>query len=128
MLLELSTIIHRFRPLKSSPTGKPDKCFYYALDYNLNRFEEAQGYIASNHVNAKVSSISFKGRFYLMSIRMGEKWIKLSTTVALNRIRKSEELEKGWRKSDFALPAELTDLDLVHIIPLGSVLQMIKLG
>ena len=84
----------------------------------MNRFEEAQGYIASNHFNAKVSSISFKERFYLMSVRMGEKWIKLSTTLALNRIRKSEELEKGWRKGDHGLPAEFRDLDPIHVVPL----------
>ena len=102
----------------SRPTGNSDKCFYYAPDYNLDRFEEAQGYIASNHFNAKVSSISFKGIFYLMSARLGEHFIKLSTTVALNRIRRDEELEKGWKKGDFRLPVELRDQDLVHVIPL----------
>ena len=53
-----------------------------------------------------------------MSVRMGEEWIKLSTTVALNRIRKSEEFEKGWKKGDFGLPAESRDLDPVHVVPL----------
>ena len=59
---------------------------------------------------------------------MGEKWIKLSTTVALNRIRKSEELEKGWKKGDIGLPAELRDLDPVHVVPLERVLKLIKLA
>lgn len=90
----------------------------------MNRFEEAQGYIASNHFNAKTSSVSFKGVFYLMSIRMGEEWIKISSTVALNRIRKDEELEKGWRKDEMALPAEMRaglNFDPVHIVPLKGV-------
>ena len=104
--------------INSSPTGRIDKCFFYAPDYNLNRFEEAQGFIASNHFNSKVSSVSFKGVFFLMSVRMGDQYIKLSTTIALNRIRKSEEFEKGWKKGDYGLPEELRDLDPVHIIPL----------
>lgn len=110
--------------LKSAPTERSQKCFYYAPEYNLNRFEEAQGYIASNHFNAKTSSVSFKGVFYLMSIRMGEEWIKISSTVALNRIRKDEELEKGWRKDEMALPAEMRaglNFDPVHIVPLKGV-------
>ena len=82
------------------------------------RFEESQGYIASNHQNAKVSSISFRGVFYLMSVKLGDHFIKLSTTLSLNRIRKEEELEKGWKKGDFGVPAELRDLDLVHVVPL----------
>ena len=56
-----------------------------------------------------------------MSIRLGERWVKLSTTVSLNRIRKNEELEKGWRKNEIALPPELRDLDLVHLIPMNTV-------
>ena len=106
-----------------SPNGRPDKCYYFAPDYNLklNRFEEAQGYIASNHFNAKMSSVSFKGVFKLMSVKLGERWIKLSTTLALNRIRKSEELEKGWKRDEIALPAEFRDLDPVHLIPLNRV-------
>ena len=105
----------------SSPTGRPEKCFYYAPDYNLNRFEEAQGFIANKHFNAKLSSVSFKGVFHLMSVMLGEKFIKLSKTVALNRIRASEELEKGWKKGEIALPVEFRDLDPVHIIPLIGV-------
>ena len=56
-----------------------------------------------------------------MSVRMGEHFIKLSTTRALNRIRKSEELEKGWKKDEIGLPAELRDLDPVHVVPLKRV-------
>lgn len=101
-----------------APTKRADKCFYYAPDYNLNRFEEAQGFIASNHVSAKLSSTTFNGIFHLMSVRLGERWIKLSTTLALNRIRKTEELEKGWKKGEILLPVEFRDLDPVHVIPL----------
>ena len=114
--------------IRSRPTARDDKCFYYAPDYNLNRFETAQGYIASNHINAKVSSISFGEIFYLMSIRIGDGWIKISKTVALNRIRKSEELEKGWRKDEIAKPVEFRDLDLVHVVPLKTVLRKGLLG
>ena len=139
-----------------------DKCFYYAPDYNLDRFEEAQdqdsrlfgvlqvklsiekifnwkefeikggslhtsikdilnpnkGFIAANHFNAKVSSISFKGTFYLMSARLGDHFILLSTTLALNRIRRDEEFEKGWKKGALSLPIEVNELDFVHVIPL----------
>ena len=98
-----------------------DKCYYYAPDYNLNRFEEAQGYIASNHFNAKVSSTSLKGVFYLMSVKMGDYYIKISKTLALNRIRRDEELEKGWKKDEIKLPAEIRDLDPVHVVPLARV-------
>ena len=108
-----------------SPTGRSDKCYYYAPEYNLNRFEESQGFIASNHFNAKTSSISFNGIFYLMSVRLGERWIKLSTTLALNRIRKSEEMEKGWRKSEIKLPPEFRDLDPVHVIPIIDVKKLL---
>ena len=76
-------------------------------------------------VNAKVSSISFGGVFYLMSIRIGDGWIKVSKTIALNRIRKSEELEKGWHKDELAMPVEYKDFDLVHIVPLETVLNEI---
>ena len=84
----------------------------------MNRFEEAQGFIASNHFSAKVSSTSFRGVFYLMSVKLGDHYIKLSTTVALNSIRKDEELKKGWRKGLFSIPVELRDLDPVHVVPL----------
>ena len=107
--------------ISSRPTGREDKCFFYAPDYNLNRFEEAQGYIASNHISAKVSSISFKGVFHLMSVKLGDNFIRLSTTLSLNRIRKREESEKGWKKGEFGVPAELRDLDLVHVVPLERV-------
>ena len=56
-----------------------------------------------------------------MSVKLGEGWIKLSTTIAVNRIHKSEEMEKGWKKDEIALPAELRDLDPVHLIPLKRV-------
>ena len=107
--------------VESRPRSREDKCYYYAPDFNAQRFEEAQGYIASNHFNAKVSSISFKGVFYLMSARLGDHYIKLSKTLALNRIRREEELEKGWKKGDFGVPAELRDLNLVHVVPLDRV-------
>ena len=106
---------------KSAPTGRADKCYYYAPDYNLGRFEEAQGFIASNHFNAKLSSVSFKGEFKLISIRLGEYWIKLSTTVGLTPLRKSEEMEKGWKKGEIGLPSEFRSLDPVHVIPLNRV-------
>ena len=124
---------------KSSPDARPDKCYYYAPDYNLNRFETAQGkkellltlilttfegYIASNHFNARTSSISFGGTFFLISMRLGVNWITLSKTVALNSIRSTEELEKGWRKDEIALPAMFRDFDPVHVIPLEWVRQM----
>ena len=57
-----------------------------------------------------------------MSVRLGERWIRLSTTVALNRIRKSEEMEKGWRKNEIALPVEFRDLDPVHVVPMKRVI------
>ena len=56
-----------------------------------------------------------------MSARLGENFIKLSKTRALNRIREDEELEKGWKKGDFGVPAELRDMDLVHVVPLKRV-------
>ena len=43
----------------------------------------------------------------MMSDRLGDHFVKLSTTKALNRIHKSEESEKGWRKGEFGLPTEL---------------------
>ena len=56
-----------------------------------------------------------------MSVMLGDHYIKLSATVALNRIRKSEEMEKGWHKDEIALPIEFRDLDPVHVIPLNRV-------
>ena len=56
-----------------------------------------------------------------MSARYGDHFIMLSKTLALNRIRKDEEFEKGWRKGDFGVPTELRDLDLVHVFPLERV-------
>ena len=53
-----------------------------------------------------------------MSIRLGTAWITVSKTVALNSIRQNEELEKGWRKDEIAVPAMLRDFDPVHVIPL----------
>lgn len=61
----------------------------------------------------------------MMSVRLGENYIKLSTTIALNRIRKSEEMEKGWRKNEIALPARFRDLDPVHVVPLIDVERLI---
>ena len=71
-----------------------------------------------------MSSISFGGTFYLMSVRLGVNWITLSKTVALNSIRSTEELEKGWRKDEINVPAMLRDFDPVHVIPLEWVLQI----
>ncbi|CBY14965.1 unnamed protein product [Oikopleura dioica] len=104
---------------KSSPTLRPDKCFYYAPEYNLNRFEVAQGFIASNHFNAKLSTISFQRSFHVMSLNIEESWISkgTSTTGSLNAIRKFEESTKGWKKGEIALPHEFQDLDPVHIQP-----------
>ena len=107
--------------IQSRPTARDDKCYYYAPDFNARRFEEAQGYIPSNHINGKVSSISFKRVFHLMSVKLGDNFIRLSTTLSLNRIRKREESEKGWKKGEFGVPAELRDLDLVHVVPLERV-------
>ena len=53
-----------------------------------------------------------------MSVKLGDHFIKLSTTVALNRIKKGEKLEKGWKKDEIGLPAELRDLNPVHVVPL----------
>ena len=61
---------------ESSPTKRPERCFYYAPDYNLNTFETAQGFIASNHFNTKQSIISFKGTFHVMSLSIGNTWIR----------------------------------------------------
>lgn len=56
-----------------------------------------------------------------MSVRLGDHYIKLSRTIALNRIRKDEELEKGWRKDEIGLPTAFRELDPVHVIPLKRV-------
>ena len=56
-----------------------------------------------------------------MSVRLGDHYIKISSAVALNSIRKDEELEKGWRKNEIRLPAEFRDLDPVHVVPLKRV-------
>ena len=52
---------------------------------------------------------------------MGEHWIKLSTTAALTRIRKNEEIELGWRKGEIGLPAEFRDLEPVHVLPMKRI-------
>ena len=59
---------------------------------------------------------------------MGEHYIKLSTTYILNRIRKEEEFEKGWKKNEIRLPAELRDLNPVHVVPLKKVVNIIFLA
>ena len=56
-----------------------------------------------------------------MSVTMGDHYIKLSTAVALNRIRKNEEFEKGWKKNEIQLPSEFIGLDPVHVVPLKRV-------
>ena len=65
-----------FLSIKSSPTRRSDKCFYYAPSQNWKKFEPAQGFIASNHFNAKQSVVSFKGTFYVMSLNIGDSWIR----------------------------------------------------
>ena len=62
--------------IQSSPTRRPDRCYYYAPEYNINRFESAQGFIASNHFNAKQSVVSYKGFFKVMSLSVGDSWIR----------------------------------------------------
>ena len=56
-----------------------------------------------------------------MSARMGDQFIKLSTTTSLNKIRKDKEMEKGWRKGDLSVTEEINELDLVHVLPLVGV-------
>lgn len=104
--------------LSSSPTKRDDKCFYYSPEYNLNRFEPAQGFIASNHFNARQSVVTFKDSFHVMSLRFGDPFIKTSSTRALNAIRQSEERTLGWKKGELSFPPEFKDLDPVHILPL----------
>ena len=113
-----------------------DKCNYYAPEYNLDRFEIAQGsfrillticyliiegYIANFHLNAKTSAVVRKGVFSLVSMRMGDGVIRTSTTKSLRPIRsKSEEMEKGWKRGEIAAGerAEFRGMDAVHVIPL----------
>jgi len=78
----LKTVKYFFNSLKSgfltilsAPTQRPNKCFYYAPEYNLNRFEVAQGFIASNHFNAKQSIVSFQRAFFVMSLSIKNSWI-----------------------------------------------------
>ena len=52
---------------------------------------------------------------------MGDHYIKLSTTYVLNRIRKEEEFEKGWKKNEIKVPVELRDFNPVHVTPLKTV-------
>ena len=122
----------------SSPSKRTDKCYYYAPEYNLDRFENAQGsfrigiifsylkiqgYIANWHVNARISAVVRKGVFTLLSMKMGEGMIRTSTTKSLRAIRKSEELEKGWKRGEIAAGerAELREMDPVHVVPLTLV-------
>ena len=56
-----------------------------------------------------------------MSVELGNKYLTLSTTVALHKIRKDEELEKGWRKDEIKLPTEYRDMDPVHVVPLKRI-------
>ena len=113
-----------------------DKCYYYAPEYNLDRFEIAQGsfralsimsylilegYIANFHLNAKTSAVVRKGVFTLVSMRMGDGVIRTSTTKSLRPIRsKSEEMEKGWKRGEIAAGerAEFRGMDAVHVVPL----------
>ena len=115
---------------------RTEKCYYYAPEYNLDRFEIAQGsfialkiifylklegYIANFHLNAKTSAVVRKGVFTLVSMRMGDGVIRTSTTKSLTPIRsKSEELEKGWKRGEIAAGerAEFRGMDAVHVVPL----------
>ena len=115
---------------------RSDKCYYYAPEYNLDRFEIAQGnfrsiltisylilegYIANFHLNAKTSAVVRKGVFTLVSMRMGDGVIRTSTTKSLRPIRsKSEEMEKGWKRGEIAAGerAEFRGMDAVHVVPL----------
>ncbi|CBY13544.1 unnamed protein product [Oikopleura dioica] len=53
-------------------------------------------------------------------MNIDDSWISrgTSTTASLNAIKKDEELTKGWKKGEIALPHEFKDLDAVHILPL----------
>ena len=114
---------------------RTDKCYYYAPEYNLDRFEIAQGifriwsiisylilegYIANFHLNARTSAVVRKGVFTLVSMRMGDGVIRTSTTKSLRAIRKSEELEKGWKRGEIAAGErpEFRGMDPVHVVPL----------
>ena len=115
---------------------RSDKCYYYAPEYNLDRFEIAQGsfralsimsylilegYIANFHLNARTSAVVRKGAFTLVSMRMGDGVIRTSTTKSLRPIRsKREELEKGWKRGEIAAGerAEFRGMDAVHVVPL----------
>ena len=115
---------------------RSDKCYYYAPEYNLDRFEIAQGsfrillticnliiegYIANFHLNARTSAVVRKGVFTLVSMRMGDGVIRTSTTKSLTPIRsKKEELEKGWKRGEIAAGerAEFRGMDAVHVVPL----------
>ena len=115
---------------------RSDKCYYYAPEYNLDRFEIAQGsfralsimshlifegYIANFHLNARTSAVVRKGVFTLVSMRMGDGVIRTSTTKSLRPIRsKSEELEKGWKRGEIAAGerAEFRGMDAVHVVSL----------
>ena len=115
---------------------RSDKCYYYAPEYNLDRFEIAQGsfkvlsimshlilegYIANFHLYAKTSAVFRKGVFSLVSMRMGDGVIRTSTTKTLRPIRsKREEMEKGWKRGEIAAGerAEFRGMDAVHVVPL----------
>ena len=61
--------------------------------------------------------MSYKGIFYVMSLSIGDSWIRTSITGSLNTIRDDEQEAKGWKKGERALPYEFQDLDAVHILP-----------
>ena len=101
-----------------SPFSRRDKCFYYAPERNLRRFEVAQGLIANNHWNAKTSSIVWNDKFVLMSSRFGDLEIRTSSTLSLTPIRWQEQNLKGWRKGSIGLSTKFKDLEIMDVIPL----------
>ena len=79
-----------------------------------------EGYIANFHLNARTSAVVRKGVFTLVSMRMGDGVIRTSTTKSLRPIRKSDELEKGWKRGEITAGerAEFRGMDAVHVVPL----------
>ena len=49
--------------------------------------------------------------------RPNKSLIRTSKTGSLNFIIQNEEVEKGWKKGEIALPVEFRDLDAVHVLP-----------
>ena len=101
-----------------SSNSLSDKCFYYAPDRNLHRFEFGQGLVANNHWNAKTTAFTWEDRFYLISLRYGENNMRTSHTLSIDPFRIAEENVKGWKKETKSFPSELNGLEPVDVIPL----------